>query len=173
MNLQGFWVVPVVFALAACGDTKPPGDVPPVDGSVVTAVDLGTGQLYWEPLAATGTHVELIHGPQGGYHIFGRVRFTAPTSDVYVGFRVTPTAGGAALNDPTERLHLVEGRGLMRTATGWESTSALLVVLVNIRGPAEVVGRAVRFETTITPSPATPETPSAAASREVLVVDKT
>ncbi len=173
MNLQGLRVVPVVLALAACGDTRPPADVPPVDGSVVTGVELGTGQLYWEPLAATGTHVELIHGPQGGYHIFGRVRFTAPTSDVYVSFRVTPTTGGAALNDATDRLHLVEGRGLTRTATGWESTSALLVVLVNIRGPAEVVGRSVRFETAITPSPATPEIPSGTTSREVLVVDKT
>ena len=149
----------------------PPTDVPPV--GEITRVELGTGQLNWEPLAPTGTHVELIHGPQGGYHIFGRVRFSAPTPDVYIRFRVTPATGGATLNDPNDRLHLVEGRGLTRTATGFESTTALLVVLVNIRGPAEVVGRSVRLEAVLTPSPGTAETPSTTASREVLVVDKT
>ena len=38
-------------------------------------LELGSGQLAWEPLRPTGNRLELIHGPQGGYHVFGRVRF--------------------------------------------------------------------------------------------------
>ena len=171
MNRRVFVLVPFLATLSGCGAPQPIEDVP--GASAVTRLELGTGQLYWEPLNASGTHVELIHGPQGGYHIFGRVRFSAPTADVYIRFRATLLDGGAALNDPNDRVHLVEGRGLTRTATGWETTSALLVVLVNIRGPADVVGRNVRLEVTVAPSPGTAETPSATASRDIVVVDKT
>ncbi len=173
MNRPAFSVVPLVFALAGCPSPKPPDDAA---GDAIVALgtaDLGTGQLAWEPLAPSGTHVELIHGPQGGYHIFGRVRFDRLGPDVYVRFRVTPSAGGAPLNDPTERVHLVEGRNLMRTAAGWEAANAMLVVLTAVHGPAEVVGRSFRLEATITPSPAVPETPGVTVSRDIVIVDET
>ncbi len=171
MNRSLFVLVPFLVALSGCGTPQPLADVPGM--SAVTRAELGTGQLYWEPLSPSGTHVELIHGPQGGYHVFGRLRFDAPSADVYIRFRATLVDGGAVLNDPNDRLHLIEGRGITRTATGWETSSALLIVLANIRGPADVVGRNVRIEATITPSPGTPETPSATVSRNVTVVDKT
>lgn len=137
-------------------------------------MDLGTGQLSWEPLDTTGgTRVELIHGPQGGYHLFGRVRYTSLGPDVYVRFRVTPVDGGSPLNDPAERIHLIEGRGLARAGNGWETPNAQLVVLVNIQNPDAVVGRRVRFEVSVAPSPGLETTPALRVSREVLIVDDT
>ncbi len=145
-------------------------DAPSPSGTV----DLGTGQLSWEPLdPAGGTRVELIHGPQGGYHLFGRVRYTGVGPDVYVRFRVTPVDGASPLNDPAERIHLIEGRGLARVGNGWETPNAQLVVLVNIQTPSAVVGRRVRFEVSVAPSPGLETTPALRVSREVLVVDDT
>lgn len=138
--------------------------------------ELGTGQLGWETLPPFGGRAELIHGPQGGYHIFGRVRYTGLSPDVRVWFRVTPVEGGAPLNDPTDRIRLyydvntMTSRGLLRTAAGWESSNALLVILVNIQGPAGVVGRRFRFEAF---AQAAGSDAIATTEREITIVDKT
>lgn len=167
-----------MLALAGCAGPAPAGDASVTDApgdvpSPGVRIELGTGQLGWEPLAPTGTHVELIHGPQGGYHLFGRVRFDTLGPDVYLRFRVTPAEGGAPVNDPNDRIHLVEGRGLLRTSGGWETSSAQLVILVTVTNPATVVGRRLRIEATVTASPGIETSPAASVAREVLVVDKT
>lgn len=133
------------------------------------ALEVGTGQSFWEPLP-DGAAMELIHGPQGGYHLFARIRQQALGGDVQVTFRVTPVEGGEALNDPTDRVRLIENRGLIRTGAGWESSSALLVILTRIRGPSEVVGRRLVLEASVTPTgTAVPST----VRRTITVVDET
>jgi hypothetical protein len=135
-------------------------------------IDLGSGQLHWEDLSPTA-RVELIHGPQGGWHIFGRVRFDRLGPAVAITFRVTPLAGGAPLNDPLERIRLAEGRGLVVGNGAWESSNALLVVLTTLRSEpaaAAVVGQRFRFETTVT-SIETGQ--SATTAREITIVNDT
>lgn len=117
------------------------------DGAVLDpALDVGTGQSSWEALSpTTATNTELIHGPQGGYHVFGRVRFSALPPDVYASFRVTEM-GGAPINDPADRIRLRDGRGLIHTAQGWETSNALLVILTTVHAPTTVVGHTFQLE---------------------------
>ncbi len=166
-------VVPLLaLGLGACppgGETRDAGVDAPV-GDVRLA--LGSGQLYWEDLPP-GARVELIHGPQGGYHIFGRVRFDRLGPDVRVTFRVAPAEGGAPLNDPDDRIRLAEGRGLVPGNGVWECSNPLLVVLVAVNSSAAaaaLVGRRFRLEATVT-SLASGQ--SATASREVIIVNDT
>lgn len=140
----------------ACGGTVAPTDaaldraITPdavIADSPSTSITLGTGQTQWEPLLPSGNRMELIHGPQGGYHVFGRVRYRGLGPDVLLSFRVTPAEGGPAINDPASRIRLREARGLVRVGEDtWETSSAQLVILEGIRGPQEVVGRRFRLE---------------------------
>ncbi len=86
-----------------------------------------------------------MHGPQGGYHIFGRSRFRGFPSDVYVTYRVLSLDGARVLTDDRDRLRRSLGHGLLQTSAGFESTSGELVIL-QIQGPAEVAGQRFRFE---------------------------
>lgn len=168
------WVVPLVtLALGPCS-----GGEAPVDGGVADVpvgdvrIELGSGQLQWEDLPPAA-RVELIHGPQGGYHIFGRVRFDRLGPAVSVTFRVTPAAGGAPLNDPVDRIRLAEGRGLLPANGSWECANALLVVLTTVTSQAAaaaLVNQRFRFETTVTSSDTGQ---SATTTREIVIVDDT
>ena len=168
-------IVPILaLALGGCRSGAAPSDA----AGDVTAdapsvrMELGSGQLHWEDLPASA-RVELIHGPQGGWHIFGRVRFDRLGPSVAVTFRVTPLAGGAPLNDPAERIRLAEGRGLVPINNAWECSNALLVVLTALRdetAAAAVVGQRFRFETTVT-SVETGQ--SATTAREITIVNDT
>ncbi len=146
-------------------------DLGPTDGSAIVdpTLEVGTGQSAWESLA-DGDSVELIHGPQGGYHLFARIREQRLGSDVQVTFRVTPAEGGDPINDVTDRIRLIEGRGLLRTSQGWESTSALLVILVRIQGPSEVVGRRYVLEANVVRTGSTVPT---SVHRAITIVDET
>lgn len=110
------------------------------------ALELGTGLEAFQPVPETGGRVELVHGPQGGYHLLGRYRFTGMQPDVNVYFRVTPTGGGAALNAPTDRFRRTQPRTLTANGAGWENIHAELVILTEIGLPTEVVGHTVRWE---------------------------
>lgn len=162
-----------MFVLAACpsGGGLRDASVAEVPAGEVR-LELGSGQLYWEELRP-GARVEIIHGPQGGYHIFGRVRFNRLGPSVIVTFRVTPASGGDPLNDPTERLRLVEGRGLVPNGGVWECANALLVVLTTIRSETAaeaLVGQRFRFEATVT---STLTGQSATTAREIVLVNDT
>lgn len=146
-------------------DAATPGDAPIVDPSL----DLGTGQSAWEPIA-DGDPVELIHGPQGGYHVFARIREERLGGDIQVTFRVTPAEGGSPINDPSDRIHLIEGRGLIRTAQGWETSTALLVILTQVRAPSDVVGRRLVLEANVAQNGSTAPT---TVRRTIVVVDNT
>ena len=168
------WVVPLVsLALGPCSGPEPPADSAPPDAPVgAVRLELGSGQLQWEDLAPAA-RVELIHGPQGGYHIFGRVRFDRLGPAVAVTFRVTPAAGGAPLNDPADRIRLAEGRGLIPANGSWECANALLVVLTTVNSQsaaAALVNQRFRFEATVTSNDTGQ---SATTSREIVIVDDT
>jgi len=164
-----------VAPLAGCSSPSPQGDAavdsPLADRPAIVdpTLEIGIGQSAWEPLA-DGASVELIHGPQGGYHVFARIREQQLGGDVQVTFRVTPAEGGEPINDPADRIRLLEGRGLLRTAQGWESSSALLVILARIRGPADVVGRRFVLEANVAQTGSSAPT---SVRRTVTIVDET
>lgn len=147
----------------------PGPSAPTYDAAVSIPLELGTGRLAYETLPPFGASVGLVHGQQGGYHIYGRYRFSGFAPDVYVSFRLTPAEGGAPLNDPTDRVRRIEQRGLRRAGDGWESAYAELVILTQIHGPAEVVGRRFRLEIFVR-SAATGQI--ATTEREVTIVEE-
>lgn len=134
-------------------------------------IELGTGQSAWQDLpAGSVTAVELIHGPQGGYHFFARVRFSGIEPPVLVSFRVTALDNASVLNDPEDRIRLRPGLGLNPHGTGWESSNAQLVILTAITSPSQVVGRRCRLEVRVE----TLDDPQGVTlARDVIVVDNT
>lgn len=140
---------------AACGAAAPSvgldASAPPADAAVANAarLELGTGQSAWQDLPPTGGSFGLVMGPQGGYHLYGRVRFAGLAPDVNVSFRVMDHTVGTVFNNPTTTLHRRERMGLVASGDGWESTSAELVILTTIRAPSEVAGHVVCWEATV------------------------
>lgn len=67
----------VAFGLACSGDAPPPMPPPaaPADAGPVS-IELGTGTASFRSIPFDGAELELIHGPQGGYHIDVAVRWS-------------------------------------------------------------------------------------------------
>lgn len=171
VNRRWWGIVPLV-ALIATTSACPVTPLQDASTDVVAndpTLELGTGQSYFETVTERGGRVELIHGTQGGYHLFARLRFERLGPEVYTTFRVTPLAGGAPINTATERLRMAEGAGLVREGRGWASSNAILVVLTEIHAPAEVVGQRFRWEVTVRPVSSTQSTTT---SHDITIVDE-
>ena len=61
------FAVPIVAAALACSDPAPAPDAGP------PSLELGTGNVNFEPLQEGGT-IFIVQGPQGGYHFFGSLQ---------------------------------------------------------------------------------------------------
>src|SRR5688500_751925 len=59
------------FALLACS-TAPSTE--PRDAGAAARVELGTGEVAFESIPESGATLELVHGPQGGYHLVVAIR---------------------------------------------------------------------------------------------------
>jgi hypothetical protein len=79
-------------------------------------ITLGTGTANYEALAE-GADIELIHGPQGGYHLWVTANFALSTSpsERYIDF-VARREDGTMLG--SSRIMMSEAR-LTRTPCGW------------------------------------------------------
>lgn len=173
------WALSLALVMG-CGEPATPQDAgldarrpDDADGNALDdpTLELGAGQLDWEPLSPTAvTPSELIHGPQGGYHLFGRLRSMRLPDAVQVTFRVTDLTSGRVLNNPDERITLRNGRGLSGAPGAWATSNALLIILERIMGPAEVVGHVVEIEAFVRPLN---DVRAARVVRRVRVVDKT
>ena len=144
--------IALTLLVAACGASTRATDASyPIDaaGFVRIPLELGSGMIAWEDIAASGAHVKLIFGPQGGYHALGRVRFAGFAPDVSMQFRVVDTVSGRVYNDPTDVIRRRERAGLVRSGDRWESSSAELVIFTQIRNATEVMARSVRWEVTV------------------------
>lgn len=126
-------------------------------GGGVPSVELATGGRTWQDLPRDGSgRAEVVFGPQGGYHIFGRVRFQGIEPNVTLRFRVTSLDGTRVLTDDRDVIRRTLNRGLLALGGGvYESTSGELVIL-QIRGPMDVVGQRWRMEVQVTPADQSP-----------------
>ena len=163
----GVWVLAVALG-AGCGDASPAteadggGDA----GVVGPVATLGTGLSGWEDIPTRGARMELVMGPQGGFHLLGRARFVGLPGDVSLAFALRPTSGGPSVSEEGA-VRRVDRRGLTRWGDGWETTSAELVVLAPGAMPSAVVGRTLRLELSVTDAAGR----TATDAREVTVTD--
>jgi hypothetical protein len=133
-------------------------------------VSLGTGQSDYESIPHTDGKVELIFGPQGGYHIWGRARFQGFAPDVDIAFKITRMDDLHVYHAPTLLHRWIENgvaRGLVPLPGGEFMTNAEQVV-VSITCSNELVGRHILFQVFVTER-ATGRTVT--DSRDVMVVD--
>lgn len=122
-----------------------PVDAAPEASCDTAAITLGSGQDVWQELPCVGARVELVMGPQGGWHVYGRVRMRGVAPDVFLTFSLTPEAGGAPVNLANETVRRMERRGLIRVGDTYESSAGELVILADGVRPPDVVGRRFRF----------------------------
>jgi hypothetical protein len=133
----------VASGAADAGDTR---DATVVDAATAPGpVELGTGQDYFMNLPRAGGRVELVHGPQGGWHVYGRVRLRGIAPDVYLTFSLVPEEGGAPVNLANETVRRQERHGLILVGDVYESSVGELVILADGVRPPDVVGRRFRF----------------------------
>lgn len=135
-------------ALDASIDGPPRGDGPVLTGDTGAepTVEFATGQSDVERLSPSDPTVELVYGAQGGYHVWGRARFTGLPPDVDVWFEALELPGLRALHTPAPGRRWIDAgvrRGLRVEPDGAFVTDPDLVVL-NITCTAEVLGRMLR-----------------------------
>lgn len=125
------------------------GGITDDSGLVAIPFELGTGLTEWQPIPLADAHMKLIMGPQGGYHVLGRLKYSTFSSDIAMRFRLSSMDGTVVYNNPNDILRRRDRQGLFNNGTGWESTSAELVIFTAIRAPAEVAGQTVRWQVVI------------------------
>lgn len=129
------------------GSCVPPGDagascalVP--DPCLPGRMEVGSGSFSFQELGAGHDEVDLIHGPQGGYHVFGslRVRGVAldPSVSVLFGFRSPDACDDLML--PEARTPISIRQDAFRNAgDGWRAAYGYLVIL-DTTAPLELDG---------------------------------
>lgn len=108
------------------------------------AVEVGTGERGWEPLAE-GDGLELFHGPQGGWHLLSSVRVTGDADVVHLRLLVTLTDDEAVVSEGWYTVALAPDEGDACIGTYW-GMYALLDVTRLVDGdldtpPELLVGR--------------------------------
>ncbi len=138
----------VALSLVGCGGGEgsdaavvPPDAACPLDGAGVTPwIVLGTGDTSFVSLA-DGDDLELVHGPQGGYHLLTTALLgLAVSPEAHVLRYDVSGADGTVLG--TTQVALNERR-LTRTCGGWFRGGDRVVL--TIAGPADVVGTDVEL----------------------------
>jgi hypothetical protein len=129
------WLAALAPGCTATGADDVRTDGPNLQGPL--SLELGTGLTTHAPLAA-GDDVELIMGPQGGWHL----EFTAQAcgqaaEGLALRYRLLPLDGGMPLNEPSvseltsRRVVAVDGGCFQRVGDR---------AVLRIQSPAEVVG---------------------------------
>jgi hypothetical protein len=78
-------------------DTSPQGCL-----ARTPSIEIGTGEQIFEPLSE-GAPVTMVHGPQGGWHLLGSLRFTNLKQIVEIDFTVYDGQSGVVIVENTYR----------------------------------------------------------------------
>jgi hypothetical protein len=144
--IVSFWMSGM---LAGCSPVQPGADGG--DAGPGPQVELGSGQLEWEPHPSADPTTELVYGAQGGFHVWGRARFRASAPDVDISFRAVRESDGAELHRPTPVRRWIEGGvryGLLPLPDGRLQTDAELVIL-SLDCARNLVGQRLSVEVTV------------------------
>jgi hypothetical protein len=133
-----------ILALALLVGCPPPGgtDAGSVDAGP-PSLELGTGESSFVPVV-DGGEIELVHGPQGGWHAVGAVRMSGFDPDATVLTYTVVDAGTAVVEVPIAIL----ARRLVRDGVAYLKLGDLLIF--PITGPADVVGHTVEIRASVT-----------------------
>ena len=157
------------LAFGACGDDDSDDDAldmsEPRDlAGAEPRVDIGTGVTTFVPIA-DGADVELVNGPQGGWHVDVTLRlYDVNPQELTMRIEGYDVASGMPVGVPIERI-LTERR-VQPEADHWLRLGDQLIFA--IEGPEEVTDTDVRIEVRIT----TPEGATATAEKVVHVIDE-
>ena len=121
--------------LMGCDDPCKPGKEP--------TLEIGTGADVFEPLQST---TELVHGPQGGYHLLIAMRVTHMLGSEFMGGEVTGSIDGVQLADERPWLDFT-------CTTETESLESAGHFLTTTPGPMNPTGRSLPTISTSRPPP--------------------
>lgn len=126
----------------ADGDGDPDGGCAPADAGAGCALapdpclpgrmEIGSGAFAFQELVPGNEEVELIHGPQGGYHVFGGVKVQAVPIDPGVSllFHFRPVGTCTDIMLPEAKTPIAVGENAFRNAgDGWLATFGYFVIL--------------------------------------------
>jgi hypothetical protein len=132
--------VAVAFFLlcAGCSHGNAEEDAGPIDAGM-PRVELGTGSTGFVPIPETGAELELVAGPQGGFH----VELTARIYDVnieglIISYDGTPVGAAAPTTYPTSIT--LDSTMVVREGDHWLRNDILRFM---VSGPADIVGMQV------------------------------
>ena len=130
---------------SSCNASSPPSDAA-IDVDETTRLEIGTGFTAYETLPEDAPTLEIVHGPQGGYHVYLSMRVTGlvPASLLW---RVVRQDDGRVLAN----LDLLARTGTFRPVDGALERVGDLVV-IDVLSPADVAMRDVRVEASATSS---------------------
>ncbi len=107
-----------LLALSLLGCDGPPG-VPDRDAAgAMPRVELGTGTSRFEPLPETGAELELVGGPQGGFHVFVTARIhDLDVESLLIRYDAVDPATGTPVGHDAS--FVVDPTRLAREGDGW------------------------------------------------------
>ena len=156
--------------LCSCGDDLPPrpdgggGDGAVDMGGATPRLELGTGVTTFVDIA-DGADVELVNGPQGGWHVDVTMRiYDVDPQELLMRIEGYDVATGESIGIPIERV-LTERR-VQREGDHWVRLGDQLIFAIT--SAAEVTETDVRIEARVT----SPEGARATAEKVVHVVDR-
>jgi hypothetical protein len=146
-SIDSIVVFVLALVLASCGPAPAPLHHVGLDGAT-RFLDLGTGETALVPLTDGGT-IELIYGPQGGWHVWASVGiYGIDPQDRVIRYTATSTDGTVLASAG----YALMTRNLVADGDGWLRLGDR-VIFDGITGPSDVVGRTIVLRATLEESP--------------------
>lgn len=144
-------LVPLLLLLGSCdGPAITELDAGPPEDGGSPRLEVGTGESTFVALN-DGDPVELVHGPQGGYHVLVAVRATSLAATVGYAYEVRDEADAVVLTMPGA--YVLDASRVVRTSTGWIRSGDRGIFQTVM--PAEIIGRTLHLHATVTASDGT------------------
>lgn len=150
----------LALATSSCG-TAPVHEDAAIDVDAGVQLTIGTGFTAYEALPDEAPTLEIVHGPQGGYHVYLSMRVTGVEPATLL-WHVVREDDARVL----AHLDLIARRGTFVEVDGALQRVGDLVVL-NVISPADVLTRDIRVEASATSASGA----RATATRVVRILD--